>query len=59
MESQETYRSKASFALNDAVRDLHLPAQGWKPHNQLNWINIMSDDNQLGLALREKHSNYQ
>jgi hypothetical protein len=52
----KTYRSKAGLSFNNAVRDLHLPAESWKPHNQLNRINIMSDDNKLGLALQKKKS---
>jgi len=50
----KTYRSKASLSFNNAVRNLHLPAQGWKPHNKLNRIHIMSDDNKLGLVLEKK-----
>jgi hypothetical protein len=53
----KTYRSKAGLSFNNAVRDLHLPAEGWKPHNQLNWINVMSNDNKLGLALEKKSDN--
>jgi len=49
----KTYLSKASLSFNNA-RDLYLPAQGWKPHNKLNWIHIMSDDNKLGLFWRKK-----
>jgi len=32
------------------------PAKGWKPHNQLDRINIISNDNKLGLVLQEKGS---
>ena len=49
----KTYRAKASLSFNNAVRDLHLPAQGWKPHNQFNRINIMSNDNKLSLVLQK------
>lgn len=41
--------TETSLALNDAVRDIHLAAQGRKPDNKLNGVDIMSDDDELGL----------
>jgi hypothetical protein len=48
------YRSKACFSLDNAVWNLHFPAKGREPHDQLDRINIMSYDNQLGLALQKE-----
>jgi len=43
---------RRAFPFNNAVRELHLPAQ------KLNRIHIMSNDNKLGLVLeKEKNSN--
>jgi len=39
--------SQTSLALHNAVRDSHLPAQCWDVQNQLNGIDIMSDDHKL------------
>ena len=43
--------SQASLALHDDVRDLHLAAQSGQPQDELDGVNIVSDDDQLGLAL--------
>ena len=43
--------SEASLTLDNAIRDTHLAAQSWQPDNQLNWINIMGDDDELGLLV--------
>ena len=48
-----SHSSQAGLSLNDAVRDLHLPAKSWEPHDQLNRVDIMSNNNQLGLVLQK------
>ena len=49
--------TKAGLALNNAVWDTHATAESRQPNNQLNRLNIVSDDDQLGLLLLNKGSN--
>lgn len=49
--------TQTSLALDNHERDAHLDAQGWKPDNQLNRIDIVSDHNQLGLLSLNQGSN--
>merc|ERR1711935_127381 len=41
------------LALDNAVWDTTSLAEGWEPHNHLNRVNIVGDDDQLGLLLLE------
>lgn len=41
--------SETRLGLDDAVGDSHLAAKGGQPEDELNGINIVGDDNQLGL----------
>jgi len=41
--------AEAGLALDNEVGDTHLSAEGWKVDNQLNWVNIVSNDDQGGL----------
>jgi len=43
--------SQTGLSLNDAVRDIHLAAEGREPDNQLNRVDIVGNDNKLGLLL--------
>jgi len=43
--------TKACLRLNDAVWDAAGLAQGWQPHDDLNRVNIVGDDDQLSLLL--------
>lgn len=45
------YCSEAGLALDNAVRDTHLLAEGGEPDDNLNGIDIVSNDNKLCLAL--------
>ena len=49
LEADET--TKSALALDDAVGDAHATAQGWQEQDDLNWVDIMGDDDQLGLLL--------
>lgn len=40
------YCTKAGLALHNDVGNTHLPAEGREVDNQLNWVNIMSNDDQ-------------
>lgn len=46
--------AKARLALDDDVGDTHLSAKGWEVDDQLNWIDIMGNDNQRGLLGLDK-----
>lgn len=46
--------TQAGLGLDNAVGDATGLAQGWKPHNDLNWVDIVGDHNQLGLLLLDK-----
>lgn len=41
--------TQTGLALDNAVGNIHLAAQGGEPHNKLDGVNIVSDDHQLGL----------
>merc|ERR1719506_1823840 len=49
--------AETGLTLDNAVRNVHLAAKGGKPHNQFDGVNIVRDDNQLGLALFDKSGN--
>jgi len=41
--------SESGFTFDDAVRNIHLSAQSWKVDDNFDWINIVSNDDKLGL----------
>jgi len=49
--------AKARLALDNAVWDLHLSAESRQPNDQLNWINVVSDDDKLSLLLLDQSGN--
>merc|ERR1719383_246610 len=46
--------SKAGFVLDNAVGNAHLAAEGRQVENQLNGVDIVGDDDELGLLLLDK-----
>lgn len=49
--------SKSSLALDNAVGHSHLFAESWQVDNELDWINIVSDNDQLGLLVLDQGDN--
>ena len=49
--------SESGFTLDNAVWDAHSAAEGWKEKNNFNWVNIVSDDDQLGAFLFDLSGN--
>ena len=49
LEADETTQS--ALALDDAVGDSHAAAQGWEEENDLDGVDVVGDDDQLGLLL--------
>ena len=43
--------------LDNAVRHSHLPAKRWQPHNELDGVHVMRDDDHLRLALLDEGRN--
>mmetsp|Transcript_43396 Transcript_43396/g.97732 ORF Transcript_43396/g.97732 Transcript_43396/m.97732 type:complete len:263 (-) Transcript_43396:38-826(-) len=43
--------TKARLAFDDAIWHILLAAQGWHPANHLHWVNIVGNDDKLGLLL--------
>ena len=43
------HRAKASLALNDHIWNTHLAAQGGEEDNELNGVDIVSNDDEVGL----------
>jgi len=43
--------ANTGFTLDNAVWDSHLFAQGWKAENDLNWFNIVGNDDKLSFLL--------
>lgn len=50
-------RAESGLTLDDSVRDTHLLAQSWKEDNQLNWVDIVRDENQRGLLSFDQTNN--
>jgi hypothetical protein len=47
-------RAEASLALNDDIRDAHLPAESGEEDDKLDRVNIVGDDNERGLLRLNK-----
>jgi hypothetical protein len=43
--------SKKCLASDNAEWDFLLAAEGWDPHNQFNWVNVVGEDDKLGFLL--------
>jgi len=41
--------TESSLSLNNTVWDTHLFAEGWEPEDDFNWVDIISNNNELGL----------
>jgi len=41
--------SKSGLAFDNAVWNIHLSAESWQVHNNLDWVDIVSDDDELSL----------
>ncbi|TGO15178.1 hypothetical protein BTUL_0043g00310 [Botrytis tulipae] len=50
-------RAESGLTLDDGVWDTHLLAQSWKEDNQLNWVNIVRDEDQRGLLSFDQTNN--
>lgn len=48
--------TKSCLSLDEAVWDVLLSAEGWEPHNELDWVNIVSDDDELSLLVLDEVS---
>ena len=44
-------RAESGLALDDGVWDAHLAAERWEEDNQLNWVNIVGDEDQRSLLV--------
>jgi hypothetical protein len=40
--------------LDNGVWNVHLSAEGWKPDDQFNWVNIVSNNNKVSLLLLDQ-----
>ncbi|KAH3670509.1 hypothetical protein OGAPHI_001024 [Ogataea philodendri] len=49
--------SESSLTLDNGVWNTHLSAQSWEENNKLDWVNIVSDQNQLGLLVLDQRDN--
>jgi hypothetical protein len=41
--------SESGFAFDDTVRNVHLSAESWKVDDDFNWVDIVGDNDKLGL----------
>ena len=46
--------AEGGLALDDAVRDVHLAAQSGEPHNELDGVDVVGDDHELGELLLDE-----
>jgi len=49
--------TEGSLSAEEAVWNLLLSAESWQVNNGLNWVDVMSDDHELGLTLFDKGGN--
>ena len=49
--------SKSSLSLDEAVWDTLLSAESWEEDHHLEWVNVVSDDNELGLTFLDEGGN--
>ena len=49
--------SESGFTLDNGVWDAHSAAEGWKEENDFNWVNIVSDYDQLSTLLFDLSGN--
>ena len=47
-------RAESRLALDDGIRDTHLSAECWDEDNQLNWVNIVGDEDQRSLLVLDQ-----
>lgn len=50
-------RAESGLALDDGIWDTHLTAEGWEEDNQLNWVNIVGNEDQRGLLVLNQANN--
>merc|ERR1712050_241638 len=50
--------TESGFAFDDAVWDVHFSAQSWKVDNDFDWINVVSNQNQLSLFPFDQVDNF-
>jgi len=41
--------SESGFAFDDAVWNVHFSAESWKVNNDFDWVDVVGDENELGL----------
>ena len=41
--------SESGLAFDDAVWNVHFTAERWKVNNDFDWIDVVGDENELGL----------
>jgi len=50
-------RAEPGLTLDDGIRDTHLSAKSWEEDNQLNWVNIVGDEDQRSLLVLDQADN--
>jgi len=48
--------TESGLGLNDAVWDVHFLAESWQPADDFDWVDVVSDDNEVGLLLLDQVS---
>jgi len=48
--------TESGFVFHNAIGNLHLSAQSWKPDHQLNRVNIVGNDDEFSFLLFDKSS---
>lgn len=48
------YSPETRLALDDGVWDTHLAAESWEEDNELDWIDIVSDEDEVGLLVLDE-----
>ena len=49
--------SESGLTLDDAIWDVLLSAESWEEHHHLEWVDIVGDDNELGLTFLNEGGN--
>jgi len=48
--------TKSCLTLDEAVWDILLSAEGWEPHDELDWVDVVSNDDELSLLVLDEVS---
>ena len=49
--------AETGLALDDGIWNTHLAAESWKEDNKLNWVDVVGDEDKVGLLVLDEADN--